>query len=731
MTGIRKPRSVRQRRILSSASASLVVEIGTEELPWQFIPPALASLAESAERSLKEQRLTFSAVRTFGTPRRLVLVVESLSKRQAPAVKEAMGPSRAVAFDPGGRATKAAIGFAASQGVPVEKLEIRHTPKGEYVFAVKQDSGRPATSILSESIPALVHGLTFPKSMRWNQSGMRFARPIRWLLTLYGDQVVPVDVGGVTASNRTWGHRFLGSGKSRPGREVTVANATSYFRELERHGVVVDHERRRRMIVKQLDSLSKSARGFLQRDEDLLEQAIFTVEYPSAILGAFNPTYLSLPKEILVTAMKEHQGYFSLTRRTGELLPQFIAVTNMKCANTRLIREGNERVLAARLADAQFFFDEDRKVSLSQRVERLKHVTFHRKLGTLYQKTERIMALAARLAEELGESNLVNACRRAAEVSKADLLTGVVGEFPALQGMMGGEYARHDGEPEDVCQAVAEQYLPRAMDGELPKTLVGQLVSLVDRLDTIAAFFQAGIVPTGSEDPFALRRHAAAVVRIIVEGNLRLGLRNAITHVHSLLQTQGLFVRTPPGGTQLERAAEDEPLEFIAERLRYYGRTVHGLREDVIEAVLQSSRGGPFDLVDCLARMKAIQVVTVRPEFDPLMVGFKRAHGLVEKEKWTRDAIHPSLFQHPTETELYKVLEEAKPRVPALITQGDHAKALDILVQMKPAIDGFFVGVLVNTDDQALRANRLSLLYAVDALFRHYADFSQITVQGT
>jgi len=712
--------------------ADLLLEIGTEELPAHFIQPALRALADSAERLLKEHRLAHGAVRTYGGPRRLVLAVEALSVRQAATVKEVIGPSKAVAYDPAGQPTKAAIGFAASQGVPVGALEVRRTPKGEYVFAVRQESGRPAAAVLVDILPGLIGGLSFPKSMRWNETGMRFARPIRWLLTLYGGKVVGIEIGGVKAGSRTFGHRFLGSAGSVEPPALPVKDLRTYMKALEGRGVIPDQEKRRAMILSQLTSLTRAARGHLHRDEELLEHAIYSVEYPHAILGEFEPSHLSLPKEVLMTAMKEHQGYFSVMGPDGGVLPKFIAVVNMKLPNMRLVREGNERVLAARLADAKFFFEEDRKSKLADRVEKLKSVTFHHKLGTLHQKTIRLMGLIVKLAEMLGDRDLGNTCRRAAELSKADLLTGMVGEFPTLQGVIGGEYAAHDGESEEVSRAIAEQYLPRSMDGELPRTLPGKILSLADRLDTIAAFFQVGLVPTGSEDPFALRRHATAIVRILIEGNLRTDLGKAVDHAVDIVAGDG-FRHAPLHGNE----TRDRVIQFIFERLRYYGGTVHGLRDDVMEAVLKPaaapslSRGGALDLVDLLSRMKALQAMTMRPEFDPLMVGFKRAHRLIEKEEWARQDVAPTLFQHPTEAALYNVLNESNRLVPDSIARGDYGKALEALVPMRPAIDGFFVGVMVNTDDPRLRANRLSLLYAIDQLFLSFADFSQIVVQGT
>ncbi|MBI3603645.1 MAG: glycine--tRNA ligase subunit beta [Nitrospirae bacterium] len=709
-------------RRVSATAAELLFEIGTEELPYQFVPLALRSLEESAARLLKEQRLTHGALRTLGTPRRLVLVIEALAGHQAATVKEAMGPSKAVAFDAQGQPTKAAIGFAGSQGVTVDDLEIRQTPKGEYLCAVKREAGRPTPTVLADCLPSLIGSLSFPKSMHWNETGMKFARPIRWLLAQYGGKAVNCQAGGVKAGNRTWGHRFIGPAGPARTHGIPVKDFKTYVSTLERHGVFPDQNRRRTMILAQLDSLAKSVRGQVHRDEDLLAQAVQTVEYPHAILGAFNPQYLALPKEILMTSMKEHQGFFSLMQKDGSLLPQFISVTNIKLADMTVIRKGNERVLAARLADAKFFFDEDRKVGLASRAEKLRGVTFHQKLGTLYEKQQRVRQLAERLAVMFAlDHETRRDCARAAELCKADLTTGIVGEFPILQGIMGGDYAKHDGESDAVSQAIAEQYLPPSMEGAIPKTLVGKVLSLADRLDTIFAFFHVGLVPSGSEDPFALRRNALAVIRIALEGQLALNLGELAGRASDLLNATVSKPTRP----------SNDPVGFILERLRYYGRTVDGLRDDVMQAVLKPTPPSQLNLLTLYAKMKALQAITTRPEFDPLIIGFKRAHRIVEKEHWTRDDVEPTLFQHPSEMELYKVLDAARLQTPFAIEQGNYAKALDSLVALKPAIDGFFDGVMVNADDEALRKNRLSLLHAVDRLFMAFGDFSQIVVQGT
>ena len=701
----------------AASGGECLLEIGVEELPYQFVAPALGALAESAERLLTAHRLAHGPVATVGSPRRLVLVIHQLAPRQAQAEREAMGPSKAVAFDQAGQPTKAALGFAASQGVSVTDLEVRATPKGDYVFAVTREPGRQTAALLPGLLSELIGGLSFPKSMKWNASGARFARPVRWLVALYGGKVVPVEWGGIRAGTRTWGHRFLGSGGA---NGLPVKDWKSFVATLERHGVIPDQGKRREIILTQLNRLAASVQGQLHRDEALLEQAVFTVEFPQAILGSFDPRYLSLPKEIPMTAMKEHQGFFPLINKSGGLLPKFLSVVNMKVPGMALIQKGNERVLAARLADARFYFEEDRKITLADRADRLSQMTLHQRLGTLKQKTARVRLLAIKLVEALNKSDLTRAAERAALLSKADLLTGVVGEFPSLQGIMGGEYARHDGEPDDVCHAIREQYLPPGMEGEIPPSLLGRILSLADRIDTIVAFFYVGLVPSGSEDPFALRRHAAAIIRILIDGRLRVNLLDLETHAKRLVQMDGF-----------KAASDASALSFIADRLRYYAKTVHHFRDDVIEAVLKSAQRKAFDPIDLVARMQALQQITTRSEFDPLIAGFKRAHRLIEKEQWERRKIDVSLFKDPAEQDLYKALIESRDASVTNLARGDYEAALDTLVAMKPSVDAFFDGVMVNVQDQALRANRLSLLYEIDQLFMTYADFSQIVVQGS
>ena len=717
--------SVRKPRTFRPQVAPFLLEIGTEELPASFIKPALQHLATLGRIFFEEHRLSHDTIQTMGTPRRLVMLVDGLSSRQTSMTQEVLGPPQSVAYDAKGQPTQAAKGFAKSQGLPVGKLQVRETSKGAYVCAVKHQEGEQTSEVLRTNLSGMLQQLSFPKSMRWNASRVRFARPLRWTVCLYGSRVIKFEIAGVTAGSRTWGHRFLRTTRVGRRQGVEIKSASSYGSTVKRLGIEVDPSERRSIIQSQISALAKSAKGRIYSDhaEELLEQAVFSVECPRAILGGFNREYLILPKEVLITSMKEHQGYFSLVGRDGALLPKFIAVTNMKLSNMDLIRKGNERVLAARLNDAQYFFHEDRKRPLSDRVELLQGVVFHRKLGTLHHKTLRNLSLAPLIAEIAGRNDLKEACERAAHLAKADLLTGMVGEFPSLQGVMGREYARCDGETEEVCLALGEHYLPRSPEDALPQTQVGIFLALADRLDTLTAFFHVGLVPSGSEDPFGLRRSAYGMMRIIAEHKLQLNLTPLIANAEQLLSGQGVKGES---SVSIQRSV----IDFIVERFRFYGRTAHGLREDVMEAVLAASQSETCDLDDLLSRMTALQALTAKPEFDSLIVGFKRAHRIVEKEQWTDEHVRQELFEHESEPTLYGVVNDVQCVVEECMGKKEYAASLMALLQLKAQIDGFFVGVLVNASDQAIRANRLSLLRRVDQLFLKIADFSRIQTQG-
>jgi glycyl-tRNA synthetase beta chain len=496
-----------------------------------------------------------------------------------------------------------------------------------------------------------------------------------------------------------------------------------YETALARAGVVVDPVRRREVLAGQLKQLARSVSGrvYQANHEALLDQAVFSLECPNILGGTFDETYLALPPEVLITSMKEHQGFFSVVNRKGELLPRFFAPTNMNVKNMELITVGNERVLAARLADARYFFDEDRKGKLADRVSQLNGVVFHKQLGSLYEKTQRTISLAGALADAAGVPEVKESCQRAALLSKADLVTGMVGEFPTLQGVMGEKYAAHDGESVEVCQAIGEYYRPRTPDDALPETTVGRLLALADRLDTLVAFFYAGIVPSGSEDPYSLRRSAFGVIRIVVETGLNINLGDVVRQAEQRLVDQGIKA----GGH-----AGPPLLKFLEDRLRYYGRTVPGYREDVMESVLARGDDAECDLRDLFLRMDALQAITSQRDFESLIVGFKRAHRIVKKEAWSTRSVDVALLNHPTERTLHQAVETAKRAVGQSLAAHDYHGALKQLIGLKSPIDQFFEGVLVNAPEPEVRANRLSLLCRVDDLFSAFGDLSQIQVQG-
>jgi glycyl-tRNA synthetase beta chain len=467
-------------------------------------------------------------------------------------------------------------------------------------------------------------------------------------------------------------------------------------------------------------------RLFPQHAESLLEQAVYSLECPYAVLGQFDALYLQLPQEVLITSMKEHQGFFAIVGDNGPLLSRFIAPTNMKLPNMSLIRKGNERVLSARLADAQYFFNEDQKRKLADRLDDLKGVIFHKKLGTLYQKSERMVALAPYVAEASDYVQDKESCQRAALLSKADLTTGMVGEFPTLQGIMGSEYARHDGEADQVCQALGEQYLPRNPDDPIPSSELGQLLSLIDRIDTLAAFFHAGVIPSGSEDPLGLRRQAFGLIRILVEGDVDINVLSVLRQ--SRIQLDAQVVGTQPDSQS--SSEEHALLGFLAERIRYYGRTHCGFREDVMDVILDRPTGDSFHVRDLFLRMEALQGMMAEDDFEPLMIGFKRANRLVDKEQWTSHQVDSEIFEDSAESELFFAVDKGRIELSLLMKQGDYEGVLLTLLGLKPSIDQFFTAVLVNAPDAKVRANRLSLLSVVKQVFLEFGDFSKIQVQS-
>ncbi|MGE5708450.1 MAG: glycine--tRNA ligase subunit beta, partial [Bacteroidota bacterium] len=477
----------------------LFLEIGCEEIPAGFVPKAMADMEALMKKELESARVEYAGIRTFGTPRRLVLAVNGMAERQPDAELTAMGPAKSAAYDADGNPTKAAQGFARGQGVDVADLKVVVTPKGEYLAAVKSEVGRNTSELLPEILPRLIGAIPFRKSMRWADFDVRFARPIHWIVALFDGVVVPFSFGNIESGSVSRGHRFMAN------TTFPVRDLAHYLEECERHFVIPDPEKRKEIIRREIERVAQQAKGNVLPDESLLEQVSFLVEYPSAVHGTLSPDFLVVPSEVLITSMREHQRYFSLVDGNGKLLPGFITINNTLTEDPSVVVKGNERVLRARLSDARFFYDEDRKVKLESRVEALKSVVYQAKLGTSYEKMERFRELAKGLAERLNPQ-VADKVARAATLCKADLVSGMVGEFPEVQGIMGREYALHDGEDAAVANAVAEHYLPTQAGGELPASDVGAFVSLADKVDTICGCFSVGLIPTGSADPYALRR---------------------------------------------------------------------------------------------------------------------------------------------------------------------------------------------------------------------------------
>lgn len=685
-----------------------VLEIGTEEIPARFINPALKQLKELAAKSLQELRLNYQEINTYGTPRRLVLYVRQMDEKQAPLVKEVKGPAKKVAFDADGNPTKAVLGFARGQGVAVEDLVTRQIKNVDYMYAVIKEEGRPAEKVLAEAAPQLVSGLYFPKPMKWGNLDFRFARPIRWILALFGSDVVPFTVADQASNRFTYGHRFLSDGP------IKVASAEDYFAVVEQGYVMVDVEKRRQVIWQQVQDLTATVGGKVEYDEKLLTEVTNLVEYPTALMGSFAEEYLELPAEVIVTPMREHQRYFPVLDDQGRLMPKFIAVRNGTDRHLDIVTSGNEKVLSARLADAKFFFEEDLKTPLADKVDGLKKVVWLESLGTVYEKAERVAKLAGYLAEELNahaeQRGVIN---RAAKLAKADLVTNMVYEFPELQGIMGREYALRNGENPAVAQAIYEHYLPRFADDELPQTLPGRLLSIADKLDSIVGCFAIGIKPSGSQDPYALRRQALGISNIILNAELPVSLTQIITAAYNGYH----------GSVELklsQSALIKELLEFFKQRIKGIF-SERGLSYDTIDAVLAAG----FDhIADAWYRGQALTEFRTHPEFDDLLTVFNRANNLAKN--FAGGEIKEELLMEAAEKELYQKYNTFSAAADQYMQQKDYAAVLKEIVSLLGPINRFFEQVMVMVDDEQVRNNRLALLYKLAQKMKLVADFSKI-----
>ena len=683
-------------------SKDLLLEIGTEEIPAHAMPGMLRELGENAKKALKELRLAHGAVRTLGTPRRLALIVEGLAEKQEDVAEEKRGPSVQVAFDADGKPTKAAQGFARGQGVQAEAL----VTKDGYVYALVQETGERTEKVLEKMLPELIVGLSLPNSMRWGDLDFRFIRPLRWLVALYGEQVVPFELARVKSSNTSRGHRFLSTG------DFTIQDAAHYEEACEKAFVIVDPARRKTEIEEGLVKEAKAHGGIAEITPNLLEEVLYLVEYPTALSGSFEEKYLALPPDAVITPMRDHQRYFPVKAADGRLMPLFLTVRNGGAEYLATVQHGNERVLRARLADAQFFFDEDRKKSLEEHMEKLKTVVFQEGLGTVYEKSLRLEKLAAKIAGAIGASEAEKkAAERAARLSKADLVTGMVTEFTELQGVMGKEYARLDGESEDVALAIDEHYMPRFAGDALPKTCAGLVVSLADKMDNIVATFSRGLIPTGSQDPFALRRQALGMVHSIIEAGVTVSLRELVNWTMDLLAIQDAAVR---------EKMQADVADFMRLRLKNVLAEA-GIRYDVADAVL----GDIDDVRRVMLAAEAVRAQLAAPDMAAAVKAFVRVANLAAKAEG-KARIDEALFETEEEKELMKAYASAKSAAESLVEAHDYVGIIDDFKDLAEPINAFFDAVMVMAEDADVRRNRLSLLKSIDCLLREVADFSKI-----
>ncbi len=688
---------------------TLLLEIGTEEIPAGYIEPALTALASTLAQKLDEARIAHGAVRTFGTPRRLAVMVDEVALRQKPQRSEVLGPPRQAAYDAEGRPTIAAVKFAEKVGVPVGKLTVVATPKGEYLHAVVTAAGSPTPAVLKTILPAAILATPFPKSMRWAGLSISFARPIVWILTLFGSSVVRFEVGNIRSGRTSRGHRFMHPKKLR------IDEPSAYMPSLRPAFVVVDAAERRKLIADEAARAAASAGGRVLPDDDLLDINTYLVEYPAVAIGRFPDEFLELPPEVLITAMREHQKYFAVTEAAGGLLPRFIAVNNTPVKDMAVVVRGHERVLRARLEDAKFFYRSDKAVPLDRQVEKLKNVLFQARLGSVYDKVRRVQALARYVAEQIGgEEDFCRQVERAAWLCKADLVSQMVGEFPKLQGVMGRVYARVQGEPAPVAAAIEEHYRPTASGGALPETPAGAVLAIADKLDTICGCFQAGLIPTGAADPYALRRQGIGVVQIMRQRDFRFELAALVNRSLGLFDGSG----AAPGDTA------GKVMAFIEGRLASI-LVEEGFAKDTVAAVL----GVAMDSVPALwQRAQALQQLKDKPDFEPIAVSFKRVVNIIRRaEGFSAGKIEEHLLTHPSESGLLAAVRSVHGQVQDDMNRGRYAEALARVATLRPPVDAFFDDVMVMAEDVQVRQNRLSLLALVAGLFDTFADFSKLS----
>ena len=678
----------------------LLFEIGAEEIPAGFMPNILGQLKTLAETKLNDAHLPFESIATYGTPRRLALIVKGLADTSAEISERHKGPSASIAYDADGNATKAAIGFARGKGLDVANLVV----EDGYIYAETKTAGVPAKDIVTDMLPQLITGLNFPKSMHWGNLDAKFVRPVRWLVALLDEEVIPVEFATVKSGNVTRGHRFLGAD------EITIKNAASYVDTLRENFVMVDQDARRELISKQLHDMAASKNASIVWDDDLLEEINYLVEWPTALCGGFEESYLALPDAAIITPMKDHQRYFPLVDQDGKLLPMFLTVRNGSDHTIEVVQAGNERVLRARLDDAKFFFNEDRKKPLIDRQDGLTKIVFQEGLGNLADKTERLLTLGRVFSEEceLHEDARV-VLERATELAKTDLTTGMVTEFTELQGVMGKEYALLDGESPEVAEAIFEQYLPRFAGDVLPQTEAGKVLSFIDKIDNIVATFSRGLIPTGSQDPYALRRQTIGILNILLNSEWNISLRPIIVESMNLLNV--------PADKQDELLGQVE--EFITLRLKniFLDREVP---HHVIDLLLSNNE---LSVADAEGLVKALLANRIDENVE-LVQAFTRMYNLVKDITYT--GVDESLLKEEAERALYEAATKASEISIDAWDKNDYDAVVGVPATLVPTINTFFEDVMVMDKDEAIKANRLQLVRLAYSVMAIIGDISAL-----
>lgn len=678
----------------------LLFEIGAEEIPAGFMPNILGQLKQLAETKLNDAHLPFESIATYGTPRRLALIVKGLADTSAEISERHKGPSASIAYDADGNATKAAIGFARGKGLDVADLVV----EDGYIYAETKTAGVPAKDIVTDMLPQLITGLNFPKSMHWGNLDAKFVRPVRWLVALLDEEVIPVEFATVKSGNVTRGHRFLGAD------EITIKNAASYVDTLKENFVMVDQDARRELISKQLHDIAASKNASIVWDDDLLEEINYLVEWPTALCGGFEESYLALPDAAIITPMKDHQRYFPLVGQDGKLLPMFLTVRNGSDHSIEVVQAGNERVLRARLDDAKFFFNEDRKKPLIDRQDGLTKIVFQEGLGNLADKTERLLKLGRVFGEECGlHEDAVVVLERATELAKTDLTTGMVTEFTELQGVMGKEYALLDGESEEVAEAIFEQYLPRFAGDVLPQTEAGKVLSIIDKVDNIVATFSRGLIPTGSQDPYALRRQTIGILNILLGSEWNISLRPIFKASMELLNV----------AADKQEELLNQVEEFFTLRLKniFLDREVP---HHVIDLLLSNNE---LSVADAEGLVNALLANRIDENVE-LVQAYTRMYNLVKDVEYT--GVNTDLLKEDAEKALFEAASKASEASLAAWEANDYAAVVAVPATLVPAINKFFEDVMVMDKDEAIKANRLQLVRLAYSVMAIIGDISAL-----